>query len=266
MYLASTLKGLVSKHSGRGHGACGPKSISDTKSRDEDLVKRAQSGDQGAFNELVGRYRQRVMTLSMRYTGNQADAEDAVQNTFLRAYRALGRFRGDSAFYSWLHRIAINSAKSVRLLRARDESVFRPLIGGHEETPQPASGFKEWDTPEGLALTDEICRAVNEAIESLCEEQRTAIVLRELHGLSYFDVASSMCCPIGTVRSRVFRAREAIDIQLRQVFADGLGRAKAKASNIHAHCPIPAASVRPGGRPRIDHETLVLEQFTLGPV
>jgi RNA polymerase sigma-70 factor (ECF subfamily) len=93
------------------------------------------------------------------------------------------------------------------------------------------------DTPEGLALTDEVCRAVNEAIDSLCEDQRTAIMLRELHGLSYFDVASSMCCPIGTVRSRVFRAREAIDIQLRQVFANGLGRAKANASNTHALCP-----------------------------
>src|ERR1700719_3368787 len=210
---------------------------------DQDLEKRAQSGEQGAFNELVGKYRQRVTTLSMRYTGNQADAEDAVQNTFLRAYRALGRFRGDSAFYSWLHRIAINSAKSVRLLRARGEGVFRPLLEGTEGAPEPASELEEWDTPEGLALTDEICRAVNKAIESLCEEQRTAIVLRELHGLSYLDVASSMCCPIGTVRSRVFRAREAIDIQLRQVFADGLGRVKANASNTHALCSIRAASV-----------------------
>jgi RNA polymerase sigma-70 factor, ECF subfamily len=199
-------------------------------------VKRAQSGEHGAFNELVGKYRQRIMTISMRYTGNQADAEDAVQNTFLKAYRALGRFRGDSAFYSWLHRIAINSAKTVRLLRVRDESVFNPILGSANETHGPALVLKEWDTPEGLALTDEICRAVNRAIESLSDEQRTAIVLRELHGLSYFDVASSMCCPIGTVRSRVFRAREAIDIQLRRVFADGLGRAKAIASNTPAMC------------------------------
>jgi RNA polymerase sigma-70 factor (ECF subfamily) len=203
---------------------------------EQDLVRRAQSGEHGAFNELVGKYRKRVMTLSMRYTGNQADAEDAVQNTFLRAYRALGRFRGDSAFYSWLHRIAINSAKSVRSLRARDERVFQPIIATADETPEPGSVSKEWDTPEGLALTDEICRAVNQAIESLCEDQRTAIMLRELHGLSYIDVASSMRCPIGTVRSRVFRAREAIDIQLRQVFANGLGRAKANGSNTHALC------------------------------
>jgi RNA polymerase sigma-70 factor, ECF subfamily len=222
MHLASTLKGTASKrlechpHSSR------PRSIADPRC-DRFLVIRAQCGEERAFNELVNKYRQKVLALSMRYTGNQADAEDAVQNTFLKAYRALARFRGDCAFYSWLHRIAINSAKTTRLLRMRDERMFQS-IAWDPDTAQEVKIGMDLDTPEALVLMEEIRDAVNEAIDSLCEEQRTAISLRELHGLSYAEVASSMSCPVGTVRSRVFRARETIDEQLRHILGAGLGR------------------------------------------
>ena len=187
---------------------------------------RAQSGEQSAFNALVRKYRERVMKLSMRYTRNRADAEDAVQNTFLKAYGGLEHFRGDASFYSWLHRIAINCAKTVLLLRTRDASVFRSDTRNDDNDDAPWEVIKDLDTPEDLALTEEIRDAVNLALERLCEEQRTAILLRELEGLSYSQVATAMCCPVGTVRSRVFRAREAVDTQLRQVFDDGLGRAR----------------------------------------
>jgi RNA polymerase sigma-70 factor (ECF subfamily) len=195
------------------------------KPSDRVLVLRAQSGEHDAFNELVRKYRHRVMKLSLRYTRNRADAEDAVQNTFIKAYWGLRHFRGDAAFYSWLHRIAINSAKTLLSHRARDAGMFKSDPWNDGETLENSRVLKEMDTPEELALTDEVCGAVNEAIEALCEEQRTAIVLREFEGLSYLEVASAMSCPIGTVRSRVYRAREAIDIQLREVFDDGLGRA-----------------------------------------
>jgi RNA polymerase sigma-70 factor (ECF subfamily) len=192
---------------------------------DLSLVLRAQSGERGAFNALVRKYRHRVMKLSMRYTRNRADAEDAVQNTFLKAYWGLQHFRGDAAFYSWLHRIAINSAKTVLSRRARDASIFTSDTCNDDDLNGTSVGKNELDTPEKLALTDEICKAINAAIEGLCEEQRTAVVLREFQGFSYSQVASAMSCPVGTVRSRVYRAREAIDNQVRHVFDDGLGRA-----------------------------------------
>jgi RNA polymerase sigma-70 factor (ECF subfamily) len=191
---------------------------------DRSLVRRAQSGERSAFNVLVRKYRQRIMKLSMRYTRNHADAEDAVQETFIKAYGGLRHFRGDAAFYSWLHRIAVNSAKTVLSLRAREASVFRSDALNNGETNETSVTLRELDTPEELALTDEIRDAVNAAIESLCEEQRKAILLREIQGLSYSQMASTMFCPVGTVRSRVFRAREALDIQLRHVYDRGLGR------------------------------------------
>jgi RNA polymerase sigma-70 factor, ECF subfamily len=190
---------------------------------DRTLVLRAQSGEQPAFNALVRKYRPRVMNLAMRYIHNRADAEDAVQETFMKAYWALRRFRGDSAFYSWLHSIAVNSAKTTLSLRARHSSVF-VSAGNVGELSCAGAVLKEMDTPEELASTDEICGAVNAAIEALGDEQRTAIVLRELEGFSYSQVASAMSCPVGTVRSRVFRARETIDNKLRHVFDDGLAR------------------------------------------
>jgi len=191
----------------------------DIKSGDRVLVARAQAGERSAFNELVRKYRHRVLKLSMRYTRNRADAEDAVQNTFIHAYCGLPHFRGDAAFYSWLHRIAVNSAKTAIALRARDASIFKFNTRSDDALNDTSVALKELDTPEELALTEEICEAVNGAIGELCEEQRTAIVLRELEGLSYSEVASAMSCPLGTVRSRVFRAREAINAQLHQRIA-----------------------------------------------
>jgi RNA polymerase sigma-70 factor, ECF subfamily len=213
----------------------------DVKSSDRMLVLRAQSGEHSAFNALVRKYRHRVMKLSMRYTRNHADAEDAVQNTFIKAYWGLQNFRGDAAFYSWLHRIAVNSAKTVLALRARNARVFMSNHWHAGDTNDTSAALKDLDTPEELALTDEICSAVNASIEVLCDEQRTAIVLREFQGLSYSQVASAMSCPVGTVRSRVFRAREAIDNQLRHVFDDGLGRGKNNVSPRSRQIPEVAA-------------------------
>jgi RNA polymerase sigma-70 factor, ECF subfamily len=208
---------------------------------DRMLVRRAQAGEHSAFNALVHKYRHRVMKLSMRYTRNRADAEDAVQNTFIHAYSGLQHFRGESAFYSWLHRIAINSAKTVLALRARNASIFVSNNRNADDRNETSIALQDLDTPEELALTDEICSAVNVSIEALCEEQRTAIVLRELEGFSYSQVASAMSCPVGTVRSRVFRAREAIDNQLRRVFDDGLGRTKNSLSSRSRQRPEVAA-------------------------
>jgi RNA polymerase sigma-70 factor, ECF subfamily len=210
---------------------------------DRMLVLRAQSGEHGAFDALVRKYRHRVMKLSMRYTRNRADAEDAVQNTFIKAHRGLQNFRGESAFYSWLHRIAINSAKNVLSLRGRNASLFVSNGRNADDSNDAAPALRDLDTPEELALTDEIRSAVSASIDALCEEQRTAIVLRELEGLSYSQVASAMSCPVGTVRSRVFRAREAIDNQLRYVFDDGLGRPKNKMSSRSRRTPEVAALV-----------------------
>jgi RNA polymerase sigma-70 factor (ECF subfamily) len=225
-YLGSANQPNESKRQGRRQCPSELELIMEVKSCDRMLVLRAQSGEHSAFNALVRKYRHRVMKLSMRYTRNRADAEDAVQDTFIKAYWGLQNFRGESAFYSWLHRIAVNSAKTALSLRARNASVFVPNTRNGDDLNDISVALQDRDTPEELALTDEICSAVNASIEALCEEQRTALVLREFQGLSYSQVASAMSCPVGTVRSRVFRAREAIDNQLRQVFDDGLGRAR----------------------------------------
>jgi len=235
MHLVTGLNSNEARRGGRRRRPSQLDSLVSVDCCDRALVLRAQSGEHGAFNALVRRYRHRVMKLSMRYTRNRADAEDAVQNTFLKAYWALQQFRGDAAFYSWLHRIAVNSAKTVLSLRARDAGVFRSTTSNDDDVNETSVALTELDTPEELALTDEICDVVNAAIEALCEEQRTAIALREFQGLSYSQVASAMSCPVGTVRSRVFRAREAIDSQLRQVFDGGLGRARQNPSRHSYH-------------------------------
>jgi RNA polymerase sigma-70 factor (ECF subfamily) len=195
------------------------------------LVARAQSGELRAFDQLVRKYHDRVMKVTLRYTHNQADAEDAAQNTFMRAYLGLRYFRGDAAFYSWLHRIAINSAATILGSRRRDESLFCPDASATAELRETSASFKELDTPEELALTEEILGVVLNSIRCLCEDQRTAIVLHELEGRSYAEVATTMSCPIGTVRSRVFRAREVVDHRLRSIYEEGLGRAKRAAQS-----------------------------------
>ena len=193
---------------------------------DLSLVRRVQRGERGAYDLLVLKYQHKVVKLVMRYLRDPADAEDVAQEAFIKAYRALPQFRGDSAFYTWLYRIAINTAKNALAARERQPVSYEFDTQQGEDGPDMISRLKDPETPEGLALTEEIRETVNAAIVALPEDLRTAIVLRELEGLSYEEIAVSMDCPVGTVRSRIFRAREAIDRRLREVFDGGLGRAE----------------------------------------
>jgi len=193
---------------------------------DLSLVRRVQHGDKGAFDALVLKYQHKVVKLVMRYVRNPAEAEDVAQEAFIKAYRALPQFRGDSAFYTWLYRIAINTAKNAVVSRDRSPVDYDFDVDDPGESYDLQGRMKDSETPEGLVLTDEIRSTVNSAIDALPEDLRTAIVLRELEGLSYEEIAATMDCPVGTVRSRIFRAREAIDHRLREVFEGGLGRAE----------------------------------------
>ena len=188
------------------------------------LVKRVQRGDKTAFDLLVRKYQHKVVKLVLRYVRNPAEAEDVAQEAFIKAYRALPQFRGDSAFYTWMYRIAINTAKNSLASRDRSPIAYDLDLNDPEESHSVQTKLQDPDTPEGMALTEEIRLIVNSAIEGLPEELKTAIVLRELDGLSYEEIAAAMECPVGTVRSRIFRAREAIDKRLREVFEGGLGR------------------------------------------
>jgi RNA polymerase sigma-70 factor (ECF subfamily) len=188
------------------------------------LVKRVQRGDKSAFDLLVRKYQHKVVKLVLRYVRNPAEAEDIAQEAFIKAYRALPQFRGDSAFYTWMYRIAINTAKNSLASRDRSPIAYDLDLTDNEESHRVQTKLQDPDTPEGLALTEEIRGIVNSVIEGLPEELKTAIVLRELDGLSYEEIAAAMECPVGTVRSRIFRAREAIDKRLREVFEGGLGR------------------------------------------
>jgi RNA polymerase sigma-70 factor (ECF subfamily) len=191
---------------------------------DLSLVRRVQRGDKGAFDALVLKYQHKLVKLVMRYVRNPAEAEDIAQEAFIKAYRALPQFRGDSAFYTWLYRIAINTAKNAVVSRDRSPVEYDLDRSNTDESYDMQGRMKDSETPEGLVLTDEIRSTVNAAIDALPEDLRTAIVLRELEGLSYEEIAAAMACPVGTVRSRIFRAREAIDHRLREVFEGGLGR------------------------------------------
>ena len=181
---------------------------------DQELVRRVQAGDQTAFNLLVLKYQHRVLKLVGRFVNDAAEAEDVAQEAFLKAYRALASFRGDSAFYTWLYRIAINTAKNALVSQRRRPVDFDLDLQDPDQYDRHAK-LKEADTPEGVLLTDEIRAVVEEAMAELPEDLRTAIVLRELEGLSYEEIAEAMDCPVGTVRSRIFRAREAIDKMLK---------------------------------------------------
>ncbi|MEI6458511.1 MAG: RNA polymerase sigma factor RpoE [Pseudomonadota bacterium] len=187
------------------------------------LVQRVQRGERSAFDVLVLRYQQKVLKLVLRYVRDPMEAEDVCQEAFIKAFRAIGSFRGDSAFYTWIYRIAINTAKNALVASKR-----RPINYGID-VQDPEQGdlearLTDGETPEQLLLTEEIRETVNRAMADLPEDLRTAIVLREIDGLSYEEIAESMGCPVGTVRSRIFRAREAIDHRLRPIFAGGLGR------------------------------------------
>ncbi|MFM7066680.1 MAG: RNA polymerase sigma factor RpoE [Gammaproteobacteria bacterium] len=193
------------------------------------LVQRVQQGDRRAFDQLVQRYQHKVLKLVMRYVRNHAEAEDVAQEAFLKAYRAIQSFRGDSAFYTWIYRIAINTAKNA-LVSARRRPVDYDLDLQDPEQAERAGRLRDEATPESLLLTEEIRQTVDEAIAGLPEDLRRAVTLREYDGLSYEEIAATMGCPVGTVRSRIFRAREAIDRQLRPVFDAGLGRPDDRAS------------------------------------
>jgi RNA polymerase sigma-70 factor (ECF subfamily) len=183
------------------------------------LIKRVQHGDRSAFDLLVVKYQHKILKLIMRYVRDPSDALDVAQEAFLKAYRAAPSFRGDSAFYTWLYRIAINTAKN-HLVAMRRRPVNFDLDLQEAEQYEVFSKLRDLDTPEGLALTEEIRETVNRAIRELPDELRAAILFREIEGMSYEEIAQTMECPVGTVRSRIFRAREAIDKQLAPLISD----------------------------------------------
>lgn len=180
---------------------------------DQDLVERVQRGDKKAFDVLVLKYQHRIVKLISRYIRDDAEVLDVAQEAFIKAYRALPRFRGDSAFYTWLYRIAINTAKNFLVSQGRRPPAS-DIDADEAEQYMNAAALKDINTPERLLLKDEIEQTVYKAIEQLPEDLRTAITLREMEGLSYEEIAHAMDCPVGTVRSRIFRAREAIDKKL----------------------------------------------------
>ncbi|MBT8108757.1 MAG: RNA polymerase sigma factor RpoE [Gammaproteobacteria bacterium] len=179
------------------------------QSSDKKLVKRVQKGDKGAFDLLVLKYQHKIVNLVMRYVRDPEIALDITQEAFIKAYRALPRFRGDSAFYTWMYRIAVNTAKNHLAAQRRRPMDVELDLQDPEQYDLHAK-LKETDTPEGVTLSNELKETVERAIAALPEDLRTAIILRELDGMSYEEIAQTMECPVGTVRSRIFRARDAI--------------------------------------------------------
>lgn len=188
---------------------------------DQQLVQRAQRGDLRAFDLLVLKYQGRIAALVSRYVSDAGEVEDVTQEAFIKAYRALGKFRGDSAFYTWLYRIAANAAKNHLVAKGR-----RP---GADATIEDAEGFDEGGmlsesaSPEALAMGGELAEVVESALNGLPDELKAALMLREFDGLSYDDIADVLGCPVGTVRSRIFRAREAVDQRVKEQISGGSG-------------------------------------------
>jgi RNA polymerase sigma-70 factor, ECF subfamily len=182
---------------------------------DRQLVARAQRGDKQAFELLVEKYQRKLARLLSRFIRDPAEVEDVTQEAFIKAYRALPAFRGDSAFYTWLYRIGINTAKNYLMAMGRRAPTSTEVDSEEAEGFEEGEQLRDINTPESLLLSSEIAQTVNATIEGLPEELRTAIQMREIEGMSYEDIAKAMDCPIGTVRSRIFRAREAIAEQLR---------------------------------------------------
>ncbi len=188
---------------------------------DQQLVQRAQRGDLRAFDLLVLKYQGRIAALVSRYVSDAGELEDVTQEAFIKAYRALGKFRGDSAFYTWLYRIAVNAAKNHLVAKGR-----RP---GADATIEDAEGLDEGGllsesaSPEALAMGGELAEVVESALNGLPDELKAALMLREFDGLSYDDIADVLGCPVGTVRSRIFRAREAIDQRVKEQISGGSG-------------------------------------------
>ena len=186
------------------------------ESTDQQLVDQVMAGNKNAFNLLVMRYQHRVAALIARFVKDPREAEDVAQEAFLKAYRALPLFRGDSAFYTWLYRIAVNTAKNYLVARSRRPPAQDLEIDEVEPT-ETGSVLREIESPEGRLSTSELKVAIEAALDSLPEELKTAFILREFSGLSYEDIAEVMDCPVGTVRSRIFRAREAIDRKITEL-------------------------------------------------
>jgi RNA polymerase sigma-70 factor (ECF subfamily) len=182
---------------------------------DRQLVERAQRGDKRAFELLVEKYQRKLARLLSRFIRDPAEVEDVTQEAFIKAYRALPAFRGESAFYTWLYRIGINTAKNYLMAMGRRAPTSTEVEAEEAEGFEEGEQLRDINTPESLLLSNEIAETVNSTIEQLPEELRTAIQLREIEGMSYEDIAQVMNCPIGTVRSRIFRAREAIAERLR---------------------------------------------------
>ncbi len=182
---------------------------------DQLLVERVQGGDRQAFDLLVAKYQRRLMRLIARIVHDQSEAEDVVQETFIKAYRALRHFRGDSAFYTWLYRIGINTAKNFLTNQHRRAPTSTDADAEQAETYDGGEHLRDINTPESVLASKQIMQTLNAAMEALPVDLRTAIVLREIEGLSYEEIAEIMACPIGTVRSRIFRAREVIADKLK---------------------------------------------------
>lgn len=186
---------------------------------DQLLVERVQKGDKRAFDLLVGKYQHKIVSLISRYVSDHAEALDVAQEAFIKAYRAIGRFRGESAFYTWMYRIAINTAKNYLVSQSRRPPSSDVDVQDAEQF-QVDTRLKEQGSPEHELLKEEIENTIHQAIADLPEDLRVAITLREMDGMSYEDIATTMDCPIGTVRSRIFRAREAIDNRLRPLLSN----------------------------------------------
>lgn len=182
---------------------------------DQLLVERVRDGDKQAFDLLVAKYQRRLMRLLSRIVHDPAEAEDVVQETFIKAYRALRHFRGDSAFYTWLYRIGINTAKNALATQGRRMPAFADAEAEQGEGIHDGDYLRDINTPESMLASKQIAQTVNAAMDALPVDLRTAIALREIDGLSYEEISAIMACPIGTVRSRIFRAREVIADKLR---------------------------------------------------
>ncbi|SER08905.1 RNA polymerase sigma-70 factor, ECF subfamily [Nitrosomonas sp. Nm51] len=191
---------------------------------DQQLVERVQNGDKRAFDLLVAKYQRKLMRLLSQFIRDPAEVEDVAQEAFIKAYRALPSFRGDSAFYTWLYRIGINTAKNYLVSHGRKAPTLHGIDSEEAENFEEGGILREMHTPESELMSKQIAQTVNRTLEELPNELRTAIILREIEGLSYEDIANIMECPIGTVRSRIFRAREAISEKLRPL----LGTSKDK--------------------------------------
>ena len=189
--------------------------VDSNKELDRRLVIQAQSGNNKAFELLVVKYQRKLLRLVNRFVHDPSEAEDVTQEAFIKAYRALKSFRNESAFYTWLYRIAVNTAKNYLVSRGHHFTTHTVADSDEAENFEDAHGLKDVNTPEALMMSQQLAETVNSSMSALPEELRTAIHLREIEGMSYDEIATIMNCPIGTVRSRIFRAREAIAAKLR---------------------------------------------------